>query len=243
MSLVVQTSIQTIYIIPSLIAEQSKDKSITPELVSIIKKLPAFLVENKKTARRFIAQLQLDIYFDSLHWYELTKDTSAQEVKAMFDEIQKLGLSDIGLLSDAGCPGIADPGSLAIQYAHQHNIKVVPLVGPSSILLALMASGLNGQSFVFHGYIPIPEDQRSRYIKSMEKDSIQNARTQIFIETPYRNHSVLKTILATCHPRTKLCIASNMTASDEYIRTSSIAEWIRNPIDLSKKPTVFLIGQ
>jgi 16S rRNA (cytidine1402-2'-O)-methyltransferase len=148
---------------------------------------------------------------------------------------------DVGLMSEAGCPGIADPGAEIVAFAHQKGIKVVPLVGPSSILLALMASGFNGQSFTFHGYLPIDKVQRSQKIKELENLSEKNKQTQLFIETPFRNNPMLEEILKTCHPNTRLCIACNLTGEDEMVQTKSIADWKKQVPDLHKKPVIFLL--
>jgi 16S rRNA (cytidine1402-2'-O)-methyltransferase len=148
---------------------------------------------------------------------------------------------DVGLMSEAGCPGIADPGAEIVEKAHRMNIKVVPLVGPSSILLALMASGFNGQSFVFHGYLPIDKTERSKKIRQLEGHAEQNKQTQIFIETPFRNNPMLEEILKTAHPKTRLCIACDLTAKTEFVQTKTIAEWQKKVPELHKRPTIFLI--
>jgi 16S rRNA (cytidine1402-2'-O)-methyltransferase len=183
--------------------------------------------------------LKLGKVIEQLTFFELNKDTSIEQVRKYFSEVPRG--TDIGVISEAGCPGVADPGSLAVKVAHQYNIKVVPLVGPSSILLALMASGFSGQSFVFHGYLPIDKQERIKKIKALENES-RKQQTQIFMETPFRNNSFLEDLLANCQPSTNLCIAANITATDEMIQTKTIAEWAKKKPDLHKIPTMFLIG-
>ena len=242
MYLLKSISNQKLYLIPCFLSPDIEDKTVTDQTKNILKRISVFLVENEKSARRFPYSLKLNIELEKITFYTLEKDTSKKEVMDFFNEIKKNNFTEIGVISEAGCPGIADPGALAVQYAHQHQIQVIPIAGPSSILLALMASGMNGQSFIFHGYIPIEKEKRIKYIQTMEKDSVNNKRTQIFIETPYRNNQLFKELIDTCNLKTQLCIATDITAPTEFIQTKSIAQWEKIAIDLHKKPTVFLLG-
>ena len=178
-----------LFLIPTILAPETSENVLSPQIKEVIQKTDYYFVENIRTARRFIADLKLGKVIDNLHFYELNKDTSIEQIRQYYSEIPR-GL-DIGVISEAGCPGIADPGSLAVKVAHSFHLKVVPLVGPSSILLALMASGFSGQSFVFHGYLPIDKQERSKKLKSLENES-RKQQTQIFMETPFRNNSFLE---------------------------------------------------
>ncbi|HSJ66454.1 MAG TPA: SAM-dependent methyltransferase, partial [Anditalea sp.] len=196
-------------------------------------------VENLRTARRYISSLKLGISIEELQMQVLDKKTKEQQISQILAPL--LEGNDLGVISEAGCPGIADPGALAVEFAHKRGIKVVPLTGPSSMFLALMASGFNGQSFAFHGYIPIDKKARIDAIKKLESDSAANYRTQIFMETPFRNNHLLEDLKNTLNPSTKLCIAKNITGQDEFIQTKTVAEWKKTNLDLHKIPTVFLI--
>ncbi len=227
-----------LYLIPSVIAEG--DTSSIPEQVrKIIPRLEYYLVENVRTARRYISSLRSGVDIGSLQFEELNKNTRADEIEKLMAPL--LAGKDMGVMSEAGCPGIADPGSRAVDYAHRKGIKVIPLVGPSSIMLALMASGFNGQRFCFHGYLPIDKDKLSPAIKNLEKNSARYNQTEIFIETPYRNNTMLTNLLKFCHDNTRLCIARDITGEYELIQTNTIKRWKEITIDLHKKPTVFLL--
>ena len=228
-----------LYLIPTPLAENSLDKMVTEELNRIIKNLDYFLAENIRTARRFISSLKLGKIIQDLHFDLLDKNTSVKEIGHLCTPLMKG--KNMGVLSEAGCPGIADPGNLAVTFAHQHDIEVIPLTGPSSIFMALMASGLNGQSFVFHGYLPIDKQKRIQAIKAVEKDAINKKQTQIFMETPYRNNPLFSDLLKYCRPYTRLCIAKDISGSMEWIKTQSIKEWQESKPDLHKVPTVFLV--
>jgi 16S rRNA (cytidine1402-2'-O)-methyltransferase len=204
----------------------------------VIRNTEYYFVENIRTTRRFISELKVGKVIDQLHFFELDKDTSLAQVKQYFKEIPPQ--QNIGVISEAGCPGVADPGALAVQVAHQIGMKVVPLVGPSSILLGLMASGFSGQSFVFHGYLPIEKVERSKKIKSLEQEA-KKGQTQIFMETPFRNNQLLEDLFANLGGASLLCIACNVTAADEMIQTKSINDWKKQKPDLHKKPTMFLL--
>lgn len=228
----------TLYLIPVPLAENAAAKSFTPYLTDTINQISEYIVENSKTARRFLKEAGLKIPQSELIVHDYGKH-NRENLPEFFSGL--LNGKNVGLMSEAGCPGIADPGAEIVAYAHQKGIKVVPLVGPSSILLALMASGFNGQSFTFHGYLPIDKVQRSQKIKELEGLAERNNQTQLFIETPFRNNPMLEEILRSCKPQTKLCIACNLTADDEMVQTKSIAEWNKQVPDLHKKPVIFLL--
>ncbi len=201
--------------------------------------LQYFFVENPRTARRFISSLNTGQQIRQLTLFKLDKNTKAESLAADFARIP--AGEDAGVLSEAGCPGVADPGALAVEWAHQHNAEVVPLSGPSSILLALMGSGFSGQQFAFHGYPPIETQQRQKYLRQLEQYSAKYRQTQILIETPYRNNSLLADVLKTCQPQTRLCIAADVTAPEQLIKTLAVATWQKQVPDLHKRPVVFLL--
>lgn len=231
-----------IYLIPSFLYEESEGVEISNQIREIISGLTVFWVENARTARRYISKLKLGIAIESLQMEILDKDTTLESVKQWMKAycIDK-GLS-VGILSESGCPGIADPGALAVSMAHLYQVPVVPLSGPSSLLLALMGSGFNGQQFCFHGYLPTESTKRRLAITKAEQDSRLNRRTQLCIETPYRNEALFSDILIACAPSTLLCVASNMSAPNAYLRTQNIGLWKKMgyPTQINKVPTVFL---
>ena len=229
----------TLYLIPVPLAENAAAKSFTPYLVDTINSIKEFIVENEKTARRFLKEAGLKTPQSELMIHDYGKHNRADGTAEFFKGLQ--AGNDVGLMSEAGCPGIADPGAEIVEKAHRMGIKVVPLVGPSSILLALMASGFSGQSFIFHGYLPIDKVERAKKIKELENLSIKTDQTQLFIETPFRNNPMLEEILKTCNPKTRLCIACDITAETEFIQTKTIAEWQKKIPELHKRPTIFLI--
>ncbi|AWV96706.1 SAM-dependent methyltransferase [Arcticibacterium luteifluviistationis] len=229
----------SVYLIPTLLSPDSKDAVLPPELIERVKVLNVFFVENIKTARRFISALKIDKIIDDITFHILTKDSEFEETFNLMATLTE----DVGILSEAGCPGIADPGALAVEIAHQLDYNVVPLVGPSSILLALMASGFNGQSFAFNGYLPIDSKERAKRIKELERLSHVSGQTQLFMETPYRNRQLFQAILATCNPNTKLTISANLTASDAFSKTKSVGKWKEfKDLDIHKKPAIFGFG-
>jgi 16S rRNA (cytidine1402-2'-O)-methyltransferase len=228
----------TLYLIPVPLAENAAAKSFTPYLVDTINSIKEYIVENEKTARRFLKEAGLKTPQSELIIHDYGKHN--RDSQTDFFVGLKAG-NDVGLMSEAGCPGVADPGADIVNKAHQMGIKVVPLVGPSSILLALMASGLNGQSFTFHGYLPIDKAERSRKIKELDSLAAKYHQTQLFIETPFRNNPMLAEILNSASPQTRLCIACNITGEDEFIQTKTVAEWKKHVPDLHKKPTIFLL--
>jgi 16S rRNA (cytidine1402-2'-O)-methyltransferase len=231
-----ETSQSKIFLIPSALHENATH-TIAPYIVDAVKQCKVFFVENERSARRYLKSIWKEITIDDYKWVTIHK--AEQQVKNEFTQLVKAN-TNIGIMSEAGCPGVADPGQLLISVAHSHGAVVIPLVGPSSILLALMASGLNGQQFQFAGYLPIDNAEKQKTIKNLESESLKKNCTQIFIETPYRNNQLLETILKTCSPQTKLCIAAELTSADERIVTKSIAEWKKALPDLHKKPVVFL---
>lgn len=228
-----------LFLIPNVLAADTASQVISPQVRDVIKNTTHYLVEDLRTARRYISSLQLGITIEDLHLDVLNKKTSDTQIAELMAPV--IHGRDMGAISEAGCPGIADPGALAVAFAHKKDIQVVPLPGPSSILLALTASGLNGQSFAFLGYIPIDKKARIGSIRDIESESRKRKRTQIIMETPFRNNHLMEDLKNTLHPFTRLCIASNITAADEFICTKTIAEWKKTTVDLHKVPTVFLI--
>ena len=233
----------TLYLIPVTLGADNITKVLPPEVVAIAQQLEIFVVENEKTARHFLSTIKTNKPVRELQLNTLNEHTTDQELPGLLKPL--LAGNDVGLMSEAGCPGIADPGAKLAQLAHQKGIRVSPLVGPSSILMGLMASGLNGQRFTFLGYIPADKAARIQRLKEIERISAKNHETQIFIETPYRNQHLFEDILAQCQSNTRLCIACNISLEDEFIVTKTISEWNKmqkNTLpDLHKKPTVFLI--
>ena len=225
-----------IYLIPSLLDDEAVE-TIPPYVIDAVKDCKVFFVENERTARRFLKKMWMEMVIDNYEWYVMF-DTS--EVSDTFKRKIKEE-KNIGILSEAGCPGIADPGQELIAIAQEMNAEIKPLVGPNSILLALMASGMNGQHFQFVGYLPIEASARKKAIKELEADSQKRNCTQIFIETPYRNNQLANDILNVCKPETKFCIAIDITASTESIKTKTIKEWKKQIQDLNKRPAIFLL--
>jgi 16S rRNA (cytidine1402-2'-O)-methyltransferase len=235
-----------LFLIPVTLGETetaSADGQITRVLPSynkeIILSLNYFIVENVRTARRFLKQTDSAINIDALTFYALNKHTSKEELSDFLAPIKE-GHS-IGIISEAGCPAIADPGADVVAIAQQKDIKVIPLVGPSSILLALMASGFNGQCFAFLGYLPIDSNERIKALKALEQRIYSEDQTQLFIETPYRNNKLVEDILKTGKPSTRLCIAADITLETEFIKTKTIQEWKKGVPDLSKRPCIFAL--
>lgn len=230
----------TLYLIPTPLAPDTNGQVLTPPITDAVARLDCFFVEEVRTARRFISSLRTGRVIDETTFFDLNKDTPEADTKRQLTSLLAQH-RDAGVLSEAGCPGVADPGAVAVRLAHQLGFRVEPLVGPSSILLALMASGMSGQSFVFHGYLPIDRADRSRALKQLEADAKRKQQTQIFMETPYRNNALLTDLLANAQPDTRLCIACNVTAPDALIQTRTVKEWQINLPDLHKKPTIFLL--
>lgn len=227
-----------LYLIPTTLGDTPIEQVLPPHNTRIISNLRHFIVENVRTARRFLKQCDKGIDIDALTFYELNKHTDKNQI-ASYLLPMKSGES-IGVISEAGCPAVADPGADVVAIAQREGYKVVPLVGPSSMLLAIMASGFNGQSFAFHGYLPIDAGERIKKLKQLEARAYED-QTQLFIETPYRNQKLAEDILQHCKPQTRLCIAMNISCEDEYIVTKPIKAWKGKLPDMHKKPCVFLI--
>lgn len=224
-----------IYLIPTWLDESARD-SLPEYLLEAIRQCQVFFVEDERTTRRYFKSIRKEMVIDDHEWFRMDQaDTDAH-----FREAIRAG-KNIGIVSEAGCPGVADPGQALVAIAQEMNAVVKPLVGPSSILLALMASGMNGQSFTFHGYLPIDAAARNPTIRALEQDSIKHQRTQLFIETPYRNNALLQALLQQLQPTTRLCIAVDLTAPTESIQTRKVADWKKITIDLHKRPALFLI--
>ena len=226
-----------VYLIPTILHEGALE-TIPTYILDAVKDCQIFFTENEKTARRFLKKLWKEMVIDDYQWFTIHK--AEQEVKQQFIQILKQG-KNIGIISEAGCPGVADPGQILVDAAQQIKATVKPLVGPSSILLSLMASGMNGQCFQFVGYLPIDNLERKNTIKQLEADSHKRSCTQIYIETPYRNNPLIKEILQTCKEETKLCIAVDITASSETIITKTIKEWKQSVPDIHRRLAIFLL--
>ncbi len=230
----------TLFLIPVPLSEEASAKSFTSYLVETINSLDEYIVENEKTARKFLKQAGLKIPQKDLIIYDYGKHARDKgNIKDFFKGL--LAGKNVGLMSEAGCPGVADPGADIVAEAHRQGIKIVPLVGPSSILLALMASGFSGQKFAFQGYLPIDKTDRSRRIKELELQASKEDQTQIFIETPFRNNQLLAELLKTCKGKTKLCVACDLTDDAEFIKTLTIDQWKKRSDDFHKRPAIFLL--
>jgi 16S rRNA (cytidine1402-2'-O)-methyltransferase len=229
----------SLFLIPVPLGDTEIRKTLPDYNRDVILQIKHFIVENVRTARRFLKKTEPSVDIDSLTFYELNKHTSPEESAGYLAPL--LRGESVGVISEAGCPAIADPGADIVAMAQQKKYPVVPLIGPSSIILSLMASGFNGQSFAFHGYLPIEAGERVNTLKRLENRIYTEDQTQLFIETPYRNNKLADELLRTCRLSTKLCIASDITCSDEFIKTRTIKEWNGNVPDLHKKPTIFLL--
>ncbi|MFL9481421.1 SAM-dependent methyltransferase [Chitinophagaceae bacterium LWZ2-11] len=230
-------SLGKVYLIPTFLHEDALE-TIPSYILDSVKDCSVFFVENEKTARRYLKKLWREMVIDDYQWFAIHK--AEDEVKARFIQLLKEG-KNIGIISEAGCPGVADPGQILIEAAQKQNAFIKPLVGPSSILLALMASGMNGQQFQFNGYLPIDTNDRKKAIKDLEADSHKRNFTQIFIETPYRNNQLIKDLLQTCREETRICIAVDITAPSESIHTKTVKEWKQQTPDIHKRLGIFLI--
>ncbi len=228
-----------LFLIPTALGDNAPLEVMPISIKGNIERIDHYIVENEKSARHFIKRVSPGKAQPSLQLQTLNKYTNAEEIPGFLDPI--IHGHDIGLLSEAGCPGIADPGAEVVRIAHQKRIQVVPLVGPSSILMAMMSSGMNGQNFAFNGYLPMDKDDRKAKLKSLERLSKETGQSQIFMETPYRNNKLLKELLRLLHKSTRLCIASDITLPTETIRTKIVHEWTEIELDLDKRPTIFII--
>jgi 16S rRNA (cytidine1402-2'-O)-methyltransferase len=228
-----------LYLIPVTLGD-NPPANVLPSLnFEIISGLNEFIVEDVRSARRFLRKAGFTKNFDEVTFHVLDKHTSKIEIPTFINSLKEG--KPVGLLSEAGTPCVADPGSEIVKMCQSLKIKIIPLVGPSSIILALMASGFNGQQFIFHGYLPVDKEARNRRIREIENMAHRENYTQIFIETPYRNNQLFEALLATCQDKTMICVASNLTTADEFISTKTVAAWKKTTVDLNKKPTVFLL--
>jgi 16S rRNA (cytidine1402-2'-O)-methyltransferase len=230
-----------LYLIPNSLGSQNTDTFLPSDLKTLITDLKHLVVEDARNARRYLKNISKEVVIDDIHFFELNKHTDAAMVKSFLQPL--LDGHDMGIISEAGLPGIADPGAVLVSLAHKRQITVVPLTGPSSLFLALMASGFNGQSFRFSGYLPIQRKERIDALKQLEKRATEQDETQLFIETPYRNNAMLDDICTACDGRTGLCIAADLTMESEMISTAAIREWRKKKPDLHKRPAVFIIGK
>lgn len=227
----------TVYLIPTVLSEGAIN-CLPAYILDAVKKCSVFFVENERTARRYLKSVWKEMVIDDYEWFNM-KDDNPEIASAFLQKIKEE--KTIGIISEAGCPGVADPGQAMVYLAQQRGVTVKPLVGPNSILLALMASGMNGQRFQFLGYLPIDAAQRIKAIKALESESKQKDCTQIFIETPYRNNQLLETLLKTCQPRTNICVAADMTGETEFIQTKTVQQWKTAVPQLHKRPVIFLL--
>lgn len=229
----------TLYLIPVMLGDNPSDEVLPMKVVRIIELIDTYVVENSKVARKFIKAIVPTKSQPSLQLFELNKHTDSKEINSFIQPL--LEGKNMGLMSDAGCPGVADPGAVVVKLAHEKGIKVVPLVGPSSILLSMMGSGMNGQSFTFNGYLPIDKSDKKTMLKNLEKWSFERDQSQIFIETPYRNNQLLEEMTQILHPNTLLCIACDITLPTEFIQTKTIGYWKKNKPELHKRPCIFIL--
>ncbi|WP_319503918.1 SAM-dependent methyltransferase [Bacteroides graminisolvens] len=228
-----------LYLLPVTLGDTELNTVLPAYNIEIIQGIKHFIVEDVRSARRFLKKVDREFDIDSLSFYPLNKHTSAEDISGYLEPL--LAGQSMGVISEAGCPAVADPGADVVAIAQRKNLKVIPLVGPSSIILSVMGSGFNGQSFAFHGYLPIEPGERVKRIKQLEQRIYSENQTQLFIETPYRNHKMVDDLLQNCRPQTKLCIAANLTCEGEYIKTRAISEWKGKVPDLSKIPCIFLL--
>lgn len=228
-----------LYLIPVLLGDTTVERVLPAYNLEVVHGIRHFIVEDVRSARRFLKKVDKDFDIDGSQFYLLNKHTSPEEISGYLKPLEEGHF--MGVISEAGCPAVADPGADVVALAQRKHLKVIPLVGPSSIILSVMGSGFNGQSFAFNGYLPIEAADRAKRLKLLEQRAYTEQQTQIFIETPYRNNRLVEDILATCRPQTRLCIAANITCEEEYIVTRSLKEWRGNVPDLSKQPCIFLI--
>ena len=231
--------IPALYLIPNLLGDTPVEQVLPPYNHEIIMGIRHFIVEDVRTARRFLKLVDRSIDIDQLTFYTLNKHTNPDEVASMLRPLEEG--SPMGVISEAGCPAVADPGADVVAIAQRKGLQVIPLVGPSSIILAVMGSGFNGQSFAFNGYLPIEPDERIKTLKKLEQRAYTENQTQLFIETPYRNAKMMADILKACRPQTHLCIAAGLTTKEEYIKTRTVKEWTGHLPQLEKIPCIFLI--
>lgn len=231
----------TLYLVPNTLGNPDTSATIPSGISTVVNSIQVFIVEDLRNVRRYLKNLNRNTDIDQLTFHVLNEHTSPEELPSFLDQAE-LG-QDIALISEAGVPGVADPGAEVVRIAHEKEIRVVPLTGPSSILLSLMASGLNGQSFCFHGYLPVKRPERIRKIREIEQKALRTNETQLFIEAPYRNDGLLSDILESCASSTLLCIAADITLESEFISTRTVAQWKRKKPALHKRPVIFLLGR
>ena len=230
-----------LYLVPNTLGNPDTSATIPGGITARVNSIKVFVVEDLRNARRYLKNLNREINIDQLTFHELNEHTPIEDIPSFLKQAEQ-GL-DTAIISEAGVPGVADPGAAVVRVAHEKGIRVVPLTGPSSILLSLMASGLNGQSFCFHGYLPVKRQDRIRKIREIEQLALRKNETQLFIETPYRNDALLSDILESCHSSTRLCIAADITLETEFIFTRSVAAWKSKKPALHKRPVIFLLGK
>jgi len=230
-----------LYLIPTTLGESSAEDVIPRDVLEISRKLKYFIAENDKTARRYLKSIGTEIPLDDLEFEILNKRSKPEEIEGIARQLK--AEHDVGLISEAGMPGIADPGQMVVSWCHKNGYQVVPTVGPSSILLALIASGFNGQSFTFHGYLPIDKRDRNIALKKLETEVQKTGTTQIFMETPFRNEKLLDQIIRSCAPNSQLCVAVDITLPSEMIRTMPVGHWKKTKVNLHKRPAIFLLGK
>jgi len=229
----------TLFLIPTPLGETARDRVLPAEIMQVVSRIKYYVVENIRTARRHLRIMVPEIVIDDLDFKELNEHTQPMELDLMLEPLKR-GF-DVGILSEAGCPGVADPGADLVKLAHEKAFQVRPLVGPSSILLSLMASGMNGQNFAFIGYLPVKPTERANSIRDIERTSSRDKQTQIFIEAPYRNTKLLEDLLTFCNSQTRLCIAVDLTMDSEYVVTKTIAGWKKGVPEINKRPAIFLL--
>jgi len=229
-----------LYLIPSYLSESNDASFIAPMVKDVLQNTSHFLVENVRTARRFISSLKLGVDISELQFEVMDKSTDARSVEQLMKPLTNG--RDLGVISEAGLPGLADPGNVAVSWAHQNNVRIIPLPGASSIQMALIGSGFNGQQFTFHGYLPIDKKERTQKIKQLEAEVNRTGYTQIFMETPFRNDQIVSAVLSTCNANTRLSIASDISGKNELIQSKTIQEWKKATPQLHKIPTIFSLG-
>lgn len=229
-----------LFLIPSYLDDTNSKSIIAPSIYEVIRNVEYYIVENVRTSRRYISSLNLGLVIEQLNFELLTKKSTSSDIGKLLEPV--FNGFDVGVISEAGLPGIADPGKLAVEYAHKNGIQVIPLPGASSIILALVASGFNGQKFTFHGYLPIEKVAREQAIRILEKRALSTGETQVFMETPYRNNQLLESLTNVLKPDTKVSIASNITGTSEFIRTLTVANWKTLKPNIHKQPTIFSVG-
>jgi 16S rRNA (cytidine1402-2'-O)-methyltransferase len=230
-----------LFLIPNTLGESDVRAVLPANIAEVLNSIGEFIVEDERTARRFLKKAGYTGSLDTVILHLLNEHTNPKTISSFLDGLEEG--KNIGIISDAGCPAVADPGAVIVKMAHEKNVEVVPVTGPSSIIMALMASGMNGQNFAFTGYLPKEKSDRAKKIKELEQLAVNKDQTQLFIETPYRNIQLFEELLSQCAPSTLLCIACDITLSSEFIRTRSIAEWKKEKPDIHKRPAVFVLGK